>query len=196
MTDITDVPPKCYKHLTDEDLAILLGGYRVINFENPPKEFEGIEIPTGLELVYEIQRRLKKSGPNLSWDDAKERRNPNPDLLSFSLPQIMPFPDKMFTTTPDQMRNTFEALYDKLVVDGNLPSSWPSRDDASHLFSTFLTTSIDTLARTSLLPSDCCVVFPKEDNQVLAEINKERTARSLTPFFCFLARRSELHEVI
>jgi len=194
---MTDLPEKNYKHLTDEDLGILLGGYRVIKFKDDPKELKGVDVPTGLELVYEIQRRLKKSGPNLSWDQAVERRqSPTPDLLEFALPQIMPFPDKVLQTTPEQMRRTFETMYEKLVVSNNLPDYWPSLGEASHMFSVFLMAGIDTLARTGLLPSDCCVVFSKETNPVLMEINKERALKCLKPIFCFLAKKGELKEVI
>jgi hypothetical protein len=54
----TEVPAKDYSHLSNRDIANLLGCNRLLAFQSAPEYLKGKELPTGTELIEEIQRRL------------------------------------------------------------------------------------------------------------------------------------------
>lgn len=47
-----------YRHLSNQDMADLLGCNRLLNFKDVPERLRGQVLPSGTDLVEEIQRRL------------------------------------------------------------------------------------------------------------------------------------------
>lgn len=194
MTDMSEVPAKCYKHLTDEDLAILLGGYRVINYKDTPDRLKGVEVPTGLELIYEVQRRLKLSGPNISWDQAVDRRAPVVEEEPYGLPQSFSLAGLL--TDEERLVKQFKLLVHGLILYKTYPASWPDKQVAVEWFQQFLRDQAAGAIRVNKPTVDLVVVIPKEDNAVLQEINRLNSESSLPPALCFVAYRYNLEEVM
>lgn len=48
-----------YSHLSNQDMADLLACNRLLNFKDVPERLRGQVIPSGTDLVEEVQRRLK-----------------------------------------------------------------------------------------------------------------------------------------
>jgi hypothetical protein len=194
MTDMSEVPEKCYKHLTDEDLAILLGGYRVINYKDTPDRLKGVDVPTGLELVYEIQRRLKLSGPNISWDQAVDRRAPVVEEEPYGLPQSFSLAGLL--TDEGRLLKQFKLILHGLTLYKTYPDSWPDSIQVFEQFKQFLTDQREGAIRVNKPTVDLVVVIPKEDNAVLQEINRLNSESGLPRAFCFVAYRYNLEEVM
>ena len=194
MTDVSEVPAKCYKHLTDEDLAILLGGYRVINYKDTPDRLKGVEVPTGLELIYEVQRRLKLSGPNISWDQAVDRRAPVVEEEPYGLPQSFSLAGLL--TDEDRLLKQFKMVLHGLVLYKTYPDWWPDNVRAFEQFQQFLRDQRAGALKVNKPTADLVVVFPKKDNAVLQEINRLNSESGIAPAFCFLAYRFNLEEVM
>lgn len=193
MTDKSEVPEKCYKHLTDEDLGILLGGYRVIKFKDDPKELKGVDVPTGLELVYEIQRRLKKSGPNLSWDLAVDRRAPVEEER-YDLPQSFSFAGVL--TDEDRLVKQFDMIASALVFHKTYPLWWPPRTEVTEHFKAFLRERREKWSTLNQPTDELVLILPKEDNKVLQEINRAKAESGIPPTFCFVGYSFNLQEVM
>lgn len=47
-----------YRHLSNQDMAELLGCNRLLNFKDVPERLRGQVIPSGTDLIEEVQRRL------------------------------------------------------------------------------------------------------------------------------------------
>jgi len=48
-----------YENLSNEDIVKLLSKCRLMNFENPPEEFNGKDVPHGHDLMDLVVYRLK-----------------------------------------------------------------------------------------------------------------------------------------
>lgn len=192
-TDMSEVPEKSYKHLTDEDLGILLGGYRVINFQDTPDRLKGVDVPTGLELVYEIQRRLKLSGPNISWDQTIDRRAPVEEE-PYGLPQT--FSLAGLHTDEERLIKQFKIIVHGLALYKTYPVSWPSKEAAVEWFQQFLKDQRAAATKVNKPTADLMVVIPKEDNAVLKEINRLNSESGIPPALCFVAYRFNIEEVL
>jgi len=59
-----------YAHLTNEDIVKLLSKCRLMNFENPPEEFNGKDVPHGHDLMDLVVYRLKLADlADYNWID-------------------------------------------------------------------------------------------------------------------------------
>lgn len=190
---MTDLPEKSYKHLTDEDLGILLGGYRVIKFKDDPKALKEVDVPTGLELVYEIQRRLKLSGPNISWDQAIDRRAPVEEE-PYGLPQSFSLAGLL--TDEDRLVKQFDIIAHGLVLYKTYPSWWPAKEVIVERFRQFLRDQREAVIRVNKPTDDLVLVIPKEGNKVLDEINRINSKNGAPPSFFFVAHSFNLEEVL
>jgi hypothetical protein len=196
---MTELPEKSYKHLTDEDLGILLGGYRVIKFKDAPKEFKGVDVPTGLELVYEIQRRLKKSGPNLSWDQTEDRRASAAEPAScndvaISIPLVLSVGEIL--DNPDMLIKQFDFLSSGLSFYKTYPEWWPPVQIARSEFTSALNEHVNLFASRHRNPKDYAFYFPAMPNKVLEKINEERAREGGYPKFFFIGLKSERSELL
>jgi hypothetical protein len=191
---MTDIPEKSYKHLTDEDLGILLGGYRVIKFKDDPKELKGVDVPTGLELVYEIQRRLKKSGPNLSWDLAVDRRKPESDEEEVGLPVAMSVDGIL--DRREMLIKQFDLLISGLTFYKAYPAWWPIMSEARSEFYAAVNHHANLFIHGERDPKDYCFYFPKIPNQVLDKINQERAKEGAATKFFFIGLKTEREELL
>lgn len=192
MADMSEVPEKCYKHLTDEDLAILLGGYRVINYKDTPDKLKDVDVPTGLELIYEVQRRLKKSGPNISWDQAVERRQQTPE--GGMLPQVISVAEIL--DDPGYLEKRFTSLVTHLTFHNAYPAWWPMMAEAYAQFSAAISHHSHLFTNLSREPKDYCFYFPQLPNMVLEKINEERAQQGNEPKFFFIGLKAERDQLL
>ena len=194
-----DIPEKSYKHLTDEDLAILLGGYRVIKFKDDPKALKEVDVPTGLELVYEVQRRLKKSGPNISWDQTEDRRASATEPAScndvaVSIPLMLSTAEIL--DNPDMLIKQFDFLSSALSFYKAYPEWWPPIQIARSEFTSLLNHHANLFASRHRNPKDYAFYFPATPNKVLEKINEERAGEGGYPKFFFIGLKSEREELL
>jgi len=193
MTDMSEVPAKCYKHLTDEDLAILLGGYRVINYKDTPDRLKGVEVPTGLELIYEVQRRLKKSGPNISWDQAVDRREQRPEENA-GLPVVISVAEIL--DSPEFVIKQFDAATSALMFYKTYPAWWPAMSKAREAFIAGVVYHTNLFVHGERDPKDYYFYFPQLPNMVLEKINEERAKEGSEPKFFFIGLKSERDQLL
>jgi hypothetical protein len=190
---MTDLPEKNYKHLTDEDLGILLGGYRVIKFKDDPKELKGVDVPTGLELVYEIQRRLKKSGPNISWDQTEDRRQQQPEENA-GLPVVISVAEIL--DNPEFVIKQFDMAISVLTLYKTYPTWWPVMLKAREEFVAGVVYHANLFIHGERDPKDYFFYFPQLPNMVLEKINDERAKQGSEPKFFFIGLKAEKDQLL